>query len=133
MNKLIAALLLLASAACFAETEEMVQVTGEHDREKMLNMFISENIPHKVVNEIQIYYPVSYREKVKRIQERVWGPVDSSKRGVSVNKDVAPVLAAELVKKGVPFSVNHNEGKSIFSWETYYDKSAMGVVHDVVP
>ena len=132
MNKLIAIFLLLVSTVCFSEPEGMIQVYREYDREKMLQMFSSENIPHKVINENQIYYPESYREKVKKIQEKVWGPVDDSKKGVTVNNDVAPTLAAELVKNGVSFSVNSGEGQSTFTWQKYYDKSAMGVVHDVV-
>jgi len=132
MNKLLAIILLLVTTVCFAEPEEMIKVYEEYDREKILNLFSSENIPYKVMNKNQIYYPVSYREKVKKIKEKIWGPVDDSKKGVSVKAKVAPALAAELVKKGVSFSVITAKDKSTFTWLKYYDQSAMEAVNDIV-
>lgn len=133
MRILMVMFMLFASVSCMAEPEEMMQVNREYDRQKMVEMFVSENVPYKIVNENQIYYPVSYRDKVKKIREAVWGPADNSKKGVSVKAEIAPMLAAELVRNGIPYSVNFSEDSSVFTWNAHYNKSAMSIVHDVVP
>ena len=133
MKKLLAVLLLVVTTSCFAAPEEMIQVNRDYDREKILKLFESENIPYKLINKNQIYYPKAYRDKVKTFTAEIWGPVDDSKKGVSVNRKVAPKLAAELVKNGVPFEVIHGDDTSTFTWQAHFDKSAMKAVHGVVP
>lgn len=133
MKILMVVFMLLASVSCMAEPEEMMQVNRGYDRQKMVEMFVSENVPYKIVNENQIYYPVSYRDKVKEIREVVWGTVDNSKKGVSVKPDIAPTLAAELVRNGISYSVNFSEDSYVFTWNAHDNKSAMSIVHAVVP
>ena len=133
MKKILLILLLLSFVTCQADPDEMIQVYRENDRQKMVEMFRSENIPYKILNENQIYYPLSYRDKVKKIKEEIWGPVDDSKKGVSVKIDVAPSLAAALAKNKIPFGVNFNDRESVFTWQSYYNKAAMSIVYNVVP
>jgi hypothetical protein len=132
MNKYLAIFLLLLSFACHAEPEEMFQVFREYDQEKVVHLLDAENIPYKIVNGNQFYYPLSYRDKVKKVKEKVWGPTDTSKKGVSVKNKDAPKLAAELVMNGISFNVSYGEGKTFFSWQSHYDKKAMKIVSDVV-
>jgi len=133
MIKLLAVFLLIVSTSSFSAPEEMIQVNRDYDREKLLKLFESENIPYKIINKNQIYYPISYREKVKSFTAKIWGPLDESKKGVTVNNNIAPKLAEELVKKGISFEVIHGDDISTFTWQTHFDKSAMKVVHEVVP
>lgn len=123
---------MLSSVVSLAEQELMFQVYRKQDREKIINLLKAENIPHKVVNEKQIYYPSSYKENVKKIKEKVWGPVDTSKKGARVSSKLAPTIAEELVKKGIPFSVNPDKRESFFTWQSRFDKEAMEIVRDNV-
>ena len=55
MKIVMVVFMLLASVSCMAEPEEMIQVNREYDRQKMVEMFVSENVPYKILNENQIY------------------------------------------------------------------------------
>ena len=118
--------------SCSAEPDEMIQIYDKHQRERLVNVLSANDIPYKLANDIQIYYPISYREKVKKAQEEIWGPVDNSKNGASVNAEVASSLASELNANGIPFNVISTNEKSTFLWPAEYNKKAMEVVQRVV-
>lgn len=133
MIKSIAIVLLLIASTCFGESDRMIQISDKTKVELFIKLFTEKGIPYKLHNENQFYYPVSYSEQVEQVREEVWGPMDNTKKGVTVNVKVAPALAAELVKRGIAFQVIPGDGEVVFTWGVYYDKVAMEAAYHVVP
>ena len=133
MIKRITIALLLMASTCYAEPESMIQISDETKIELFKKLFEEKGIPYKLQNGNQFFYPISYGEKVKQVREDVWGPIDNSRKGVTLNIKVAPILASELVKNGVAFMVIPSEEEAVFTWEVYYHKTAMEVAYEVVP
>ncbi len=128
---LIAALCVVS--ACSPEpAEEMLQIYRIEDRERFLRILVEEEVPHSVNEYGQIYYPISYRSEIKKAQEKIWGPIDKSKKGMKVGINVAADVAAALSEARIPFEVKHQDDTSIFTWSSGVNDSAAKVVIDVL-
>ena len=132
MHRFALIIAILTAVSCSAEPEEMVRVYSPEDHEKFLRILVEEKIPHRVNEHDQIWYPVSYREEIQKIDERIWGPIDESKKGVRVGSNVATELASALSKEEISFEVHHQDGNSTFTWHSSVDDSATRVVNGVL-
>ena len=132
MNKILLLLSLLISSSCFAEPENRIQIFDEYRFNKFIKILSGKNIPHTVTAKDTVYYPVSYSEQISKVSEEIFGKTDNTKKGVSVKKTDAPILATALLEKDISFKVNVNDKNTTFTWGSYYHDKAMKVVSDVI-
>jgi len=57
----------LAPLSVFAEPEEAMSVPNTHYREKIIKLLEAEDVPFKLGDKDQIYYPKSYHDKINDI------------------------------------------------------------------
>ncbi len=109
----------------------MIQIQRPSDQARFLAYLAEAEVPYDLNKYGQIYYPVSYRDKVQAATTKLWGPINNDTKSVSVRPIVAPHLAEALINADLPFEFSFIDDKAIFSWSVIYHESAMEVVGTV--
>ena len=112
--------------------EESIKIYDEDMNARFMEILKDENVNYRIASDGQIFYPIEQRNKIKKAQEAIWGPIDESKKGASVQRQDVSEIASRLTSLGINYEVFHDENKSTFSWSSSVNTEAMRVVSEVV-
>jgi hypothetical protein len=115
------------------DKETSMRIYDLEDHNRVVAILEKNDVPHRVSDDREIFYPISAWNQVDAARQEVWGPVEYPKAGVSVRSDDAAEVAAALIAQEIPFSLSYrDDGAAIFTWNKIVNESGMDVVQDVL-
>ncbi len=125
-------LTLLISCNKSSGIEQSVKIHDPDTNTRFIRILDDKNVNYRIASDGQIFYPIEQSDKVKAAHKAIFGSIDSSKKGASVQTQDANEISSRLTDLGINFEVFHGDDKVTFTWSSSVNAEAMHVVSEVI-
>ena len=115
----------------FAFRTLSVTVYAEKDIPLASAALDAEKVPYELKQGNKFVFPAKYSEVVWNALRSIRGNPIQHLQGRYVEKALASEFSSALLKRSIPFNMNHEGEEVLFSWQNRFDSDALEVLAEV--